>query len=117
MVNTQKTCTADRNTGVGSCSTHRPADEEHRDGPHQRYVSDQRLQDHAQLPVQLRKTESWNDDGIVRLACLVICFRTWTPFTPALQKYFLISTFISTSPAYLQAEERLIADKSLIKSR
>lgn len=60
MVNTQQTCTADRNAGVGGCSTHRPADEEHRDGSDQRYVSDQRLQDHAQLPVQLRKrTLEW----------------------------------------------------------
>lgn len=57
MVNAQETCTADRNTDVHSCSTHGPADEEHGDGSDQRYVPDQRLQDHTQLPVQLRQTK------------------------------------------------------------
>lgn len=37
------------------CSTHRPADEEHRDGSYQWHVSDQRFKDHAQLPIQLQR--------------------------------------------------------------
>lgn len=47
-----------------SRSTHRPADEEHGDGPDQGQAPDQGLQDHTQLPVQLRKTERELEGGL-----------------------------------------------------
>lgn len=72
-------CTADRNTDVGSCSTHGPADEEHRDSSDQRYVADKRLQDHTQLPVQLPKTKSCNDAVTV-----MFCHLWWFPPLPGL---------------------------------
>lgn len=61
MVNARERRTAGGDTGVPSCSTHGPADEEHGDGSDQRDVSDQRLQDHAQLPVQLQETKRWKE--------------------------------------------------------
>lgn len=39
-------------------NTHRPADEEHSDGSDQWYVSNQGLQDHAQLPVELQEVDA-----------------------------------------------------------
>lgn len=37
------------------CYTHRPADEEHCDCSNQWDVSDQRLEDHTQLPMELQR--------------------------------------------------------------